>query len=407
MATDWEKEQNRLDAMIAHGYREDVVNNPDFFDAEKGKLKWPAGDGAKDGTEEQLELHIGDKLVRYNTLDGEYFAPADTTFEDLSLPYDESKIEKTYWIVDKPFNVEKSEIAPAFGSAGGGIQYRLNAYEECASEYNEEHGLGDSPSNLAFEGFIHQIEQGEALGEKTINEEQDDMASAFNKENNDENFKKENWSQLSREERLEALQKFENENADADGRGRRDIVGQDMPEGMNGKYEHDENRYEISINNNFLDDPDSDPENAKNTVAHEGRHATQHDVVDGLIDGDEAGIDDELREQLREDFESDEQLDDAQKIEHAQDTTRPSERDAREYAIDKSPEASFSQEDKASYEVYDSLAKENAYAEQSAQDFEAFEQGKQNQYSAGNADEGYSEYQKKVNERLNDNGQSM
>ena len=178
MAEDWEKDQNKYAATAENHYREDVVNNPDYFDAATGKLKWEENapnDGAIEGTKEQVELLPGDKLVRYDTLDGSYIAPADTKYEELSLPYDESKIEKTYWEVDKPFIVEKSEVAPAFGSEGGGTQYRLNSSDDRVSDYNNEHNkdgeivpkdsFKDSPSNLAFEGFVHQISEQETLGE--------------------------------------------------------------------------------------------------------------------------------------------------------------------------------------------------------------------------------------------------
>jgi len=42
----------------------------------------------------------------------------------------------------------------------------------------------------------------------------------------------------------------------------------------------------------------------------------------------------------------------------------------------------------------------DAYAEQSADDFEAFENGEINQFSPNNADKGYDEYLQSVNERL-------
>jgi hydroxymethylpyrimidine pyrophosphatase-like HAD family hydrolase len=37
---DWEKEQNKFNAMFEHGYREDVISNPDFFNADTGKINW-------------------------------------------------------------------------------------------------------------------------------------------------------------------------------------------------------------------------------------------------------------------------------------------------------------------------------------------------------------------------------
>ena len=176
---DWEKEQNRRYAISKYGYREDVVNNPDYFDADTGKFKWKEyapNDGVVEGTKEQFELQPGDQLVRYDTLDGSYFAPADSKYEELGLPYEEDKIQKTYWEVDKPFTVEKSEVAPTACSEGGGTQYRLNSDENRISEFNEEHlndgeyipkkSFQDSPSNLAYEGFIHKIDEQEVGSEE-------------------------------------------------------------------------------------------------------------------------------------------------------------------------------------------------------------------------------------------------
>jgi len=178
MAKDWEREQNKLDAMAYQHLRKDVVENPDYFDADTGRVEWEKNapnDGAVEGTKEQIELQPGDKLVRYDTLDGSYFAPADTKYEELSLPYDESKVQKTYWEVDKSFGVEQSEVKPAFDLEGGGTQYRLNSNDGRNTEYNEAHNwdgeaipqgsFKDSPSNLAYEGFIHKIDEQEALGE--------------------------------------------------------------------------------------------------------------------------------------------------------------------------------------------------------------------------------------------------
>lgn len=184
MAENWEKEQNKLNAMAEYGYSEKVVSNPNYFDANTGKLKWDENapsDGAVMGTKEQTELQSGDKLIRYDTLDGSYFAPADSKYEELGLPYDESKIRKSYWKVDKPFTVEKSKVAPAFDSEGGGIQYRLNSSEDRVSQYNKEHtqdveavprgSFRDSPSNLAYEGFIHEIDEKEAISENHIKQD--------------------------------------------------------------------------------------------------------------------------------------------------------------------------------------------------------------------------------------------
>jgi hypothetical protein len=165
-------ELNKMDA-IADGVREDVANNPDFFDAEKGAIKWEENapnDGAVVGSKiPEYVLDEGYQLVRYDTLDGSYFAPIDTPYEKMSLPYDESKVKVSYWEVKEPFYVEKSVAAPAFGQEGGGIQYRLNANEGRISEYNESRvwdgdvvpagSYRDSISNLAYEGYLKPLDK--------------------------------------------------------------------------------------------------------------------------------------------------------------------------------------------------------------------------------------------------------
>ncbi len=66
----------------------------------------------------------GQKIDRFGSASGKYFAPAGTPIEQRALPYDaDTSIYAQYEVV-KPFEVEASTIAPAFGQPGGGTQYR-------------------------------------------------------------------------------------------------------------------------------------------------------------------------------------------------------------------------------------------------------------------------------------------
>jgi len=101
-----------------------------------GDWKWPPNDGAVDGSREFLPP---DQLGDMGTIDriggdgGAYFSPNDTPFGQRALPPDRLNFGRRRFDLD-PANpalqdgsvrIERSTIAPAFGQAGGGIQYRF------------------------------------------------------------------------------------------------------------------------------------------------------------------------------------------------------------------------------------------------------------------------------------------
>ena len=63
----------------------------------------------------------GAKIDRIGGLGGKYFAPYGTPFEMRSLP--QNGVYRAFQIM-KPFPIEVSNTAPAFGKFGGGVQYR-------------------------------------------------------------------------------------------------------------------------------------------------------------------------------------------------------------------------------------------------------------------------------------------
>lgn len=64
------------------------------------------------------------KLQFIGSNKGKYFSPINTPIDMRALPYDVELTKYTQYEVLKPFSVEMSNIAPAFGKTGGGIQYR-------------------------------------------------------------------------------------------------------------------------------------------------------------------------------------------------------------------------------------------------------------------------------------------
>ena len=66
----------------------------------------------------------GDKIDRFGGTTGKYFSPIGTPMEMRALPYDADILTYTQYEIIKPFEVEASTIAPAFGKIGLGTQYK-------------------------------------------------------------------------------------------------------------------------------------------------------------------------------------------------------------------------------------------------------------------------------------------
>jgi hypothetical protein len=234
----------------------------------------------------------------------------------------------------------------------------------------------------------------------------------FNNEDNYDNFRKENWDNLSPDERRVSLQNFEDECAIEQGRDSRRI---DISESVNdeygakgGQYDHDKDPDTIKIDSSYVG-TGSNPFDAMDVIAHEGRHASQHDAIEGKEIED---IDEEQVDEFKENFDEyidpeEERLGEYEK--------QLIEKDATDYANKKINSKEMQQrfendenynnaEPVKDYQLEESFAKEQAYAEQSAKDFEDFEKGKKNQFSMGNSEKGYREYQQRVDEQLNNDG---
>ena len=76
----------------------------------------------------EVELKKDERIIRYGSPLGRFFAPQNTEYEQLSLPYLEDSIEfSVYSIIADGVIVKcimkKGIVAPAFNRKGGGIQY--------------------------------------------------------------------------------------------------------------------------------------------------------------------------------------------------------------------------------------------------------------------------------------------
>lgn len=80
-------------------------------------------DGFVPGTRRKRVLKKGTVIIRYGPQTGKFFAPPNTPYEQLSLPFDESTNEFHVYRVIRDMEVEEGIIAPYFDRIGGGIQY--------------------------------------------------------------------------------------------------------------------------------------------------------------------------------------------------------------------------------------------------------------------------------------------
>ena len=102
---------------------------------EANRLRYPGNEGAVDGrrldfsSAEEFQAHYGDVLDRMGDERGGYLSLPGTTFEERALP--PGSLNQPYLTMrltgELPPNtvIEVSEVAPAFGQQGGGLQIRI------------------------------------------------------------------------------------------------------------------------------------------------------------------------------------------------------------------------------------------------------------------------------------------
>lgn len=114
-----------------YGYVFDTNIQIDPFGLDCGKKKitaiapyYPPNDGAL-GKSKRIFLMPGDKVDRFGNDTGKYLSPKGTPFEMRALPPNNTGKYNVYEVI-KPFEVEASTIAPAFGKIGLGTQYKTS-----------------------------------------------------------------------------------------------------------------------------------------------------------------------------------------------------------------------------------------------------------------------------------------
>jgi hypothetical protein len=102
---------------------------------ENNRLRYPGNDGAVAGRRldftslQEFQNHYGDVLDRLGRKNGDYLSVAGATFEERALP--PGALRQPYLSVrltgelPADWRIEVSQVAPAFGQPGGGLQVRI------------------------------------------------------------------------------------------------------------------------------------------------------------------------------------------------------------------------------------------------------------------------------------------
>ena len=91
-----------------------------------GGWNWPPNAGAVSGTERAVTLKPGDTFDRYGSTTGNYVAPTGTPIGERALAPGSAGNSFAKYEVLKPLpDAIQSQVAPAFGQVGGGVQIEL------------------------------------------------------------------------------------------------------------------------------------------------------------------------------------------------------------------------------------------------------------------------------------------
>lgn len=90
-----------------------------------GNWDWPANNGALPNTTTNYTLNAGAVIDRIGGTTGTYLSPVGTTLTERALAPGSFAESYNQYVVLKPFTVEQSVVAPAFGEAGNGVQYKI------------------------------------------------------------------------------------------------------------------------------------------------------------------------------------------------------------------------------------------------------------------------------------------
>ena len=135
----------------------DVYQNDLYYNQATGEINWPVNDGFKEGTiVEDTRLPEGTLFKRYGSDNGEFLGTADDSFEARSLAPHSENAEIHYYRMTEEGSMTSGEIAPWFGSEGGGTQFVK--YKPDGTKYTirelEDAGLIEDITDLVEEGVI-------------------------------------------------------------------------------------------------------------------------------------------------------------------------------------------------------------------------------------------------------------
>ena len=116
---------------------------------------WPPNEGRLPGSEEFVNPSDVPRMDRIGGDAGSYFTDNDVPMSERGLPPDRLNFERHQWDIDRDHpslqdgsvRIERSEVAPAFGQDGGGVQYRfLDENGDALSQRDlVERGIIDNP----------------------------------------------------------------------------------------------------------------------------------------------------------------------------------------------------------------------------------------------------------------------
>jgi filamentous hemagglutinin len=111
---------------IANNFYRDGDDLYAIYKNSNGGWNWPPNAGAVAGTEKNVTLKPGDTFDRYGSTTGNYVAPAGTSIGDRALAPGGAGNPLNKYEVIKPLpDAIQSQVAPAFGQTGGGVQIEL------------------------------------------------------------------------------------------------------------------------------------------------------------------------------------------------------------------------------------------------------------------------------------------
>ena len=122
----------------------------------KDVINW--GPESIEGTKQKVELDSGTVLVRWGGESGHFAAPKGTVFEDLQLPVSKDKLEKSEYIILKPFGGPDSDMVEKSEVAAQPWNKQASAESTDTSEHATQYKFEKSIEELVKEGYLAKID---------------------------------------------------------------------------------------------------------------------------------------------------------------------------------------------------------------------------------------------------------